>query len=91
MDLILKLQTEIRLLLYRISKETMKVVRVQLDLLSVGPPSELARFSFAPRSRFLLLVFQLRIIVPDPLRVRRLAAAYNRDRTWTLRCAWSPV
>ena len=45
----------------------------QLDLPPVGPPSELARSPLAPRSRFLSLVFQLRITVPGPLRFRRLA------------------
>jgi hypothetical protein len=46
---------------------------VQLDLPLVGPPSESARFPLAPRNRFLLLVFRLRIIVPGPIRFRRLA------------------
>ena len=41
--------------------------------LPAGSPSELARSPFAPRSRFLLLVFRLRITVPGPLRFRRLA------------------
>jgi hypothetical protein len=39
----------------------------------VNPPSESARFPLAPHSRFLSLVFRLRIIVPGPLRFRRLA------------------
>src|SRR5690348_3646582 len=39
----------------------------------VGPPSGIARWPFAPRSRFLSLELRLRIIVPDPLRFRRLA------------------
>ncbi len=43
------------------------------DLLPANPPSESARSPFAPRSRFLSLVFRLRIIVPGPLHLRRLA------------------
>ena len=47
----------------------------------VGPPSESARSPFAPRSRFLFLVFRLRIIVPGPLRFRRLAVPQT---SWNL-------
>ena len=54
---------------------------VQPDLLPAGPPSESARFPFAPRCRFLLLVFRLRINVPGPLRFRRLAVPQT---SWNL-------
>ena len=54
---------------------------VQLDLPPVGPPSESARFPIAPRNRFLLLVFRLRINVPGPLRFRRLAVPQT---SWNL-------
>jgi hypothetical protein len=46
---------------------------VLLDLLSFGPPSQSTRFPIAPRRRFLSLVFRLRITVPGPLRLGRLA------------------
>ena len=54
---------------------------VQQDRLSTGSPSELARFPFAPRCRFLSLVFRLRINVPGPLRFRRLAVPQT---SWNL-------
>jgi hypothetical protein len=41
--------------------------------LPASPPSEPARSPFAPHSRYLSLEFRLRIIVPGPLRFRRLA------------------
>jgi hypothetical protein len=43
------------------------------DPLPASPPSGSARSPFAPHSRFLSLVFRLRIIVRGPLRFRRLA------------------
>ena len=46
-----------------------------------GPPSESARFPIAPRSPHLLLEHQLRIIVPGPLRFRRLAVPQT---SWNL-------
>ena len=46
-----------------------------------GSPSELARSPFAPRRRFLSLVFRLRITVPGPLRFRRLAVPQT---SWNL-------
>jgi hypothetical protein len=54
---------------------------VLLVLLSFGPPSDYARFPIAPRRRFLSLVFRLRINVPGPLRLRRLAVPQT---SWNL-------
>jgi len=67
----------------------------------VCPPSEPARLPFAPHSRLLFLGFWLRIIVPDPLRFRRLAVPHAFDPCSTcFRCfpcgvpraifAWAP-
>ena len=50
-------------------------------LLPAGSPSEPARSPFAPRRRFLSLVFRLRITVPGPLRFRRLAVPQT---SWNL-------
>ena len=47
----------------------------------LSPPSESARFPFAPHSRCLLLAFRLRINVPGPLRFRRLAVPQT---SWNL-------
>ena len=49
--------------------------------LPAGSPSGLARSPFAPHSRFLSLVFRLRITVPGPLRFRRLAVPQT---SWNL-------
>ena len=54
---------------------------VRLDLPRVGPPSGPARSPFAPRSRYLSLERRLRIIVPGPLRFRRLAVPQT---SWNL-------
>jgi hypothetical protein len=53
---------------------------VQPRLLPAGPPGESARFPFAPR-RPSWLKFGLRIIVPGPLRFRRLAVPQT---SWNL-------
>ena len=53
---------------------------VQPHSLPAGPPSESARFPFAPRRRSITSV-GLRIIVPGPLRFRRLAVPQT---SWNL-------
>ena len=55
--------------------------RVLLVWLPLDPPSESARSPIAPRCRFLSLVFRQRIVVPGPLRPRRLAVPQT---SWNL-------